>query len=101
VSPRQGLTGKRRTTVITAFALAIWATIGTVLMFTGLASRLGQGGAAILGILVVIPAIIGGGVGIACFERRLGNPPVVWAAAIWNIILLVLMVVLCVIGSFR
>jgi hypothetical protein len=100
VAPQQGLTGKRKTLVGIAFALAIWATIGTALLFTGAASEAGEAGAMVLGILVGMPAIIGGGVGIACFERRLGNPPVVWVAAIWNIVLLVLMVILSIVGSF-
>ncbi|MBI5722507.1 MAG: hypothetical protein HZA50_01005 [Planctomycetes bacterium] len=101
VSPQQGLTGKRKVLVGVAFALAIWVTAGTALLFSGMAANAGESAATLIGILIGIPAIIGGGVGIACFERRLGNPPVVWVAAIWNIILLALMMILTVIGSFR
>jgi hypothetical protein len=101
VSPSQGLSGKRKRLVGVAFALAIWATVGTVLLFTGLATNADEGTARVIGILVGMPAIIGGGVGIACFERRLGNPPIVWVAAIWNIILLGLMLILSIVGSFK
>jgi hypothetical protein len=99
VAPQQKLTGKRKALVAWALALAIWSTVGTVLMFMG-AGELDEVGAMVVGILVGMPAIVGGGLGIACFERRLGNPPIVWVAAIWNIILLALMVVLSIIGAF-
>ncbi|KKM72123.1 hypothetical protein LCGC14_1423650 [marine sediment metagenome] len=100
VSPRKGLSPKRKKLVGIALALAIWATAGTVLLFSGVAVEAGEAGAMVIGILVAMPAIIGGGVGLACFERRLGNPPIVWVVAIWNIILLAIMVILSIVGSF-
>lgn len=101
VTPSQGLTGNRKTLVGVAFALATWATIGIAILFSGWAQTAGEAAVTVLGMAVAIPAIIGGGVGIACFERRLGNPPVVWVAAIWNIILLTMTVLLAIVGSLK
>jgi len=51
-----------------------------------------------VGYLVMIPALIGCALGFACLDKRLGNPPVVIVAAIWNTILLGLWLVMTVIG---
>ena len=34
--------------------------------------------------LIFIPSLIGTGLGIGSLDKRLGNPPSVWIAAIWN-----------------
>jgi len=96
------MSGKRKGLVVSAMGLATWSTIGIVLMFSGaLAGAAAEKGfEVVIGLLVGIPAIVGGALGFACMDRRLGNPPIVWVAAIWNGVLLTTWVVLCVIGSF-
>ena len=100
-APRK-MSGKRKGLVVSALGLATWSTIGIVLMFSGaLAGAAAEKGfEVVIGLLVGIPAIVGGALGFACMDRRLGNPPIVWVAAIWNGVLLTTWVVLCVIGSF-
>ena len=105
-SPKKPLSGKRRSLVIGALALATWSTIGMVVMFSGALRETvtesdAQALGIVIGLLVGMPAIIGGGIGISCFDRRLSNPPVVWVAAIWNGILLAVWVLLSIIGVMR
>jgi hypothetical protein len=105
VSTPRGLSGRRKQLLTFALGLAIWGTLGLVVLFSGaLASALKTAteravtGYA-LGFFLIIPALVGAALGVACFERRAVNPPIVWVAAIWNGIVLGVWIVLSIVGT--
>lgn len=106
-APPKRISAGRKKLVIAAYVFAIWGTLGMVAFMTGAAAGLfkSAGGEAAVGafysIFLFIPALVGGGLGISCFDRRLRNPPSVWGAAIWNSILLLIHVMLVIIGNLK
>ncbi len=106
-APRQVLTPRRRKLLVGAYALAGWCTLGMVAMFSGVFADKFHTEAeqellgVVLSLVVFVPAMVGTGLGVGAFDRRLGNPLAVWVAGIWNGIILGLFVLLCIIGSFR
>jgi hypothetical protein len=38
------------------------------------------------------------GIGVASFERRMANPPIVWVGAVWNGVLMAVWLLIIVIG---
>ena len=94
------LSPKRRRLVGWAFALAIWCTLGLAFLFIGAAADVEEEAlGAVVGFLVFIPAIIGFALGLSSFDRRLGNPPVVWVAALWNVFIFAVMLLLVIVGN--
>jgi hypothetical protein len=102
-APPEQMSPKRRKLVWAAMAIAIWCTLAMVLMCGGAAFLVTDESSAgivglVAGVLVGIPSIVGGALGLACLDRRLGNPPIVWVAAIWNGVLMSLWLLTVVIG---
>lgn len=103
-APRTGLSSRRRKLVIWSYVLAVWATLATAVLLSGLLESLAEteneeealGGLLTFGLL--IPAIVGLALGCSAFDRRLNNPMSVWVAAIWNGLIAVLFILLCIIG---
>lgn len=101
------MSSKRKALVGWALGMAAWSTIGMVLMFSGMLAREFtnekdlQAFGVLIGALVGLPSLIGGGLGISSLDRRLGNPPIVWVTAIWNILLLSVWLLLVIIGSLK
>jgi hypothetical protein len=59
-----------------------------------------QGAAAVLGGLVMfVSAIVGTSLGVGALDRRLGNPLSVWIAAIFNGIILAILILLVIVGN--
>lgn len=86
---------------IWSLALAIWATAGTVGLFVlvGMASDSeAEVIGAVGGMVVLIPNLIGLGLGIASFERRTKNPGWVWLATIWNSATISIWALLIIVG---
>jgi hypothetical protein len=80
--------------MIIAFVLAAVSSIGTTLMWTGGLVWLyleAPDFLAVLGerIIVFFPAVAGVALSVGNMDRKLGNPPGLWAAAIWNVVLVV------------
>ena len=104
-SSSKKLSPKRKTLVGWAYALAIWCTLGMILVFTGAfnfqASSRSEMEAfnMLIGFLVFVPALVGAALGLGCLDKRLGNPPVVVVAAVWNGILLAIVIILTLIGA--
>lgn len=105
-APRQGLSGKRKGYLVWSYVLAAWCTLGLAVIFSGaLAGTVeSQAGVEVLGVIIFLlifaPSIIGTALGFAALERRLANPASVWVAAIWNGIILAVLLLLVIIGSF-
>ena len=94
------LTPKRKGLMAGAYALAIWGTVGFALVLLGAFAEMGEEEAGIIvGVFLIIPSLIGAGLGLACLDKRLGNPPVVWVAAIWSTLILVAWLLLSLIGN--
>ena len=84
--------------------LAAWGTLALIGLFAVVVVAETQEQAeavgAVLGIIGFMPTIIGTGLGIACFERRLENPPSLWGGLIWNIVNLSVWLLLVIVGLF-
>jgi hypothetical protein len=106
-APKTDLSARRKKLVAGSFALAIWSTIGLAIVMSGAlaASVHSKEEVEMLGmalmLLVLLPAIIGMGLGFSAVDRRLVNPPVLWIATIWNILIVGGFLLLCLIGIFK
>jgi hypothetical protein len=87
-----------------SYAGAVIATIGMALVMSGAFAEMSEtkSGEAALGYLfsgiVLLPALIGMSVGFSAIDRRLVNPLSLWIATIWNIVIVAVFLILCVIG---
>jgi len=89
-----------------SFGFAIFATIGMALLmsgvFAGMAKTKGDENAfgLLFSGMVLVPALVGMGMGFSAIDKRLSNPMSLWIATLWNVLLVGLFVLLCVIGIF-
>jgi hypothetical protein len=104
-APQARLSTARMSFVIGSLAIAGWSTLGIGLLLSGAFAPMMMTDpmsfkiiSILIGLFIMLPAIIGGGLGIACFDRRLGNPALVWVAAIWNTVLVCVVLLLTLIG---
>ena len=103
-NPNKELSPRRKRTLTWAYVLAVWGTLGIAVLLSGvLASTVEtQDDVQALGLAVMIfifaPAVAGAAVGFSSVNRRLTNPPVVWVAAIWNGIILAILLLLTIVG---
>lgn len=99
------LSPRRRKTLIWSYVLAVWATFWLTLTMSGVFSgsvttqEEQQVFGYVFAILVLVPAVAGTAMSIGGIDRRLGNPPAIWVSAVWNGIILLVFLLLCVIGS--
>lgn len=100
--PKPEFSDKRKKMVWWSLGLAIWSSLVFIPLILGLFFG-GPTGAdafgALLGLFVLIPLIVGTGLGVASIDRRLTNPPIVWVAAIWNGAFLAALLIFIVFGS--
>jgi len=107
VGGKKGLTPRRKKFLIASFVLAGFATVSliaslVILGLMGEAEIKGGVGAladiALVG-LVLIPSIVGTALSASCFQK--GNTPwSVWAAMVWNFLLLGFYLLLALLGQF-
>lgn len=105
-SPKTTLSPKRKKFLIGSFAFAIWCTLTFVLLMAGAFSHINLGNAqdtdqavgTLLILFVVIPSIIGLGLGVSSMERRQKTPMATWIAIVWNGIILGGFFLLMIIG---
>lgn len=95
-APPSRMSHSRRGLLIAAYAFAIWGTLAAVVRESGVLAGMvrTRDDEIVLGLIVIffmrVPAIVGAGLGVSCFDPRLRNPPSVWIAAIWNGLILLL-----------
>ncbi len=100
----QRLSSGRKTLLGWAYALAVWCTLGLILLFSGALADMANDPAGeealgvVLWIFVFLPALIGTALSLAGFDRRLRNPPAMWVAMIWNLVIVAILVLLTVVG---
>lgn len=102
--PETTISPKRVKMSIAGIALAAWTTFMFILMLNGsLARALGhdQGAAAVIGYMVLIPAIAGVALSLAALDRRLQNSRSIWIAVVWNSINAGFFFLLSIIGLMR
>ncbi len=92
----------RRKTAIWSLVLAIWVTLGFIGTMIGFVVAESPEDAEVIGgiagFVVMIPNLIGLGLGIASFERRGVNPWWLWLATIWNGVTMSGWLLLCTVG---
>ena len=97
----QTVSGRRKGRAIWAIGLAVWGTMALVVLLA-VAPQMEPRQAEALGILStyvgLIPTLIGLGIGVASFERRMANPPIVGVGAVWNGVLMAGWLLIIVIG---
>jgi hypothetical protein len=99
VTTPTGLSAKRARMRTWSFACATLATISVGAMMGGAVEGMPDEAAGTLfSMLVLMPAIVGTGLGMGSYDRRLANPPSVWVAAGWNLGLLGLTLILVIVG---
>jgi hypothetical protein len=102
--PQQEMSSTRKRNLIISFALAVWATLGLAVLFSGALADMAtsEGGAQALGmaihLLVLVPAIIGAALGLGCYDRKLSNPIAIIVAAVWNGLIVAGILLLEIIG---
>jgi hypothetical protein len=105
-SPRTALSPRRKVMMWGSFGFAILATVGMGVLMSGALAGMAEDkvGEQVLGILfslfVLVPSVVGMGMGLSAIDRRLSNPISLWVATIWNIVLVCAFVLLCIVGIF-
>ncbi|MBN1918371.1 MAG: hypothetical protein JW889_10700 [Verrucomicrobia bacterium] len=88
-----------------SYVLAIWCTLGLAVLFSGLLAEQVetekdlQALGVVIWWLIMVPSLIGTALSVSTFDRRLGNPPSVWVAAIWNGLILGALAITTIIGN--
>lgn len=105
--PRTTLGKKRKSARMWSFILAIGSTVGFIVatVIAGMRNTGTEVDAQMIGVLfsvfVLVPSICGLGIGLGAIDRRYSNPGSLWAAVIWNGIVLGGFLLLSVIGLMQ
>lgn len=95
----------RKKYLIAAFCLAGWASLGLLVLMSGLLAGLGEDKVTevILGLvlvaLIAVPAVVGTGLGMSTLRKGGPNPISAWIALVWNALLMAAILLLMVIGN--
>lgn len=98
----QSMSPKRRKNMILSFVFAGISTLFFVVFWIAMAAAQteagAEGAATIIGMIILITGVVGMGYGFSAIDKRLHNPPLLWIVTVWNIILVGIYILLCVIG---
>ena len=106
-NPKRKMSSGRKRNIIIAYAAAAWTSIGLIALFAvafaGIVRTKSDQEAlgTALSFLVFLPSLAGIGFSISSIDRKLGTPPAVWVAVIWNGIILGILVTLTIIGNLK
>lgn len=98
------LSKRRKTYLVFSYIMGACALLAFAAVFSGAFHRVGaskeeqEAMNSVLGLLMFWPSVAGTVLGAMSLDRRLGNPPVAWAAAICNGVMLATVLILTVIG---
>jgi hypothetical protein len=99
--PSTEVSPKRRNTAIGALLIGIFVTFMFALLISGSIHRsFGNNEATntVFGNLILWPGLIGMGMALSAFDRRLRNSPLIWTTLVWNGINVGLFLLLMIIG---
>jgi hypothetical protein len=100
----EGLSSKRKKMLIWSYVSAVLASFFLMAFFgaaSGMSDGVGMMGALTgLGFLVLAASVTGTGLGFSAIDKRQKNPMVLWIAAVWNLIIVGIYVLLSIIGTF-
>lgn len=105
--PQLAMSPRRRRMMWFSFALALWSTLATAVLFSGVLAEYvnTREGRTAVGLLVMfgdmVPAIVGFAVGLSAIDRRLSNPMWLWIAVIWNAVIGGGLVLLSIVGTMN
>lgn len=105
--PRSGVGQRRKKPLIWSYVLAVWCSLGLAVLCSGALAGMTRTPSdlqvlgTVLMIVLYVPSIIGTAMAVSSLDRRLSNPPAIWISVIWNGLILGLLLLLCVIGSFK
>ena len=105
VSAHTRITPRRKKFLVASFVLAGWSTIFMGVLLSGALATLfsSRENAFALGIFLLVvmygPAIAGTALGFGILRKDAPNPMSIWAAALWNALLLGAMVLLSIVGN--
>ncbi len=96
------LSGTRMSLVVWSLVMAGWATLATVVLMSGaLEGEMPEEAAElVVGLMILVPCVIGSGLAVGSLDRREGNPPLVWVTVVWNGVVCGAWLLLTVIGIF-
>jgi hypothetical protein len=101
MSSPAGLSSSRKKLVVAGFLLAVWSTVGMLLLVTGFFAESGMSATAlglVLSILVLMPSLGGLASSLSAQESRLHNPIALWVAVIWNSLVVLGFIALTIVG---
>lgn len=104
-NPRQKMSSGRKKLVAWSVGLAIWNTLGVILLFVGALSGMAKDKQSeealgiVLSLFFLMPTLIGLALGIASIEKRMSNAALAWVGAIWNGVILAIWILLMAIGN--
>ncbi|MFL6216864.1 MAG: hypothetical protein ACJ74J_23480 [Blastocatellia bacterium] len=104
-APQREMSPGRKRNLILSYILAAWSTVALALLFAGALAGLAESKAEqefigfIFSFLIFIPSIAGTALSVSARDRKLANPPSVWAAMIWNSVILAILIILIIIGN--
>jgi hypothetical protein len=102
--PQTGLGERRKRSMIWSYVCAGGATLGFVLFLVVCGMRSGRSKVdeELIGVMatfvILIPSIVGLGMGLGTIDRRYNNPVSLWAATIWNGVILGTFLLMCIAG---
>jgi hypothetical protein len=99
--PQPAMSDKAKTMVWLALGLALFATLTSIIFFaTAAMEALDEVGELAFGPLVLLPTVVGLGLGVSARDRRRKTSPMIWAAILWNGGLLALLLLATCAGLF-
>lgn len=98
----QTMSPKRRKNMLWSFVFAGISTLFFIAFWIAMAAvqteAEAEGAATIIGMFILITGVVGMGYGFSAIDKRLHNPVSLWMATIWNIVLVAIYILLCVVG---
>lgn len=100
-NPILPVSSRRRFLAKCAIALSAFATVIFALVMTRTWELRESSAGVVFSAFILLPALVGTALGFSAMDKRLGNDALLWTALIWNLTLLGLLVLLCIIGTAK
>ncbi len=104
-APKTALSPKRKQLLIWSYVMAVWCTLGWVVLLSGALSGMIQTKAdetalgLVMSLFLFIPSLVALALGVSALDRRLVNPTTIWVATVWNALLVLAYFLLMIKGA--